>query len=353
MRFADEYDRLDPDRRPRPRATGPAARRGAWLFTPDLDPSLVTCPYLRDEHLQPLSGEGTWAAQVVRRSPTRPRGVPEPAIQVFVRGAVHHPGEPTLWLDVWHRAVRADADAEAAGQPRPRSDDLFDDLFDDEDDDEEDGEDDGEEDDEDDDGMSEDAQELAMVFFRCAFMARRIRLPREFERSFGGRFLHCLACGEPLVDTGRKVFSTLRIQQVAMPYFIVKEVHRGEPWVEYALCVGCTAGLQSNYSAGTTEAIGRLFLEHAHLEERFRRLNAGPAPMRDWLARCVLTGDRIDPGGTYQLNAYCEGGRLVLSALPYAIGERGMAMFGACWSAESARVRDSFMRRYLGVDAVV
>jgi hypothetical protein len=310
MRFADEYDRLDPDRRPRPRATGPAARRGAWLFTPDLDPSLETCPYLRDEHLQPLSGEGTWAAQVVRRSPTRPRGVPEPAIQVYVRGAIHHPGEPTLWLDVWHRAVRADADAEAAGQPRPRCDDLFDD----EDDDEEDG---------------EDAQDLAMVFFRCAFMARRIRLPREFERSFGGRFLHCLACREPLVDTGRKVFSPLRIQQVAMPYFIVKEVHRGEPWVEYALCLGCAAGLQSRYSTGTTAAIDRLFLEHAHLEERFRRLNAGPAPMCDWLARCVLTGDRIDPRGTYQLHAYCEGGRLVLSALPYAIGERGMAMFEA------------------------
>ncbi|MBE0566893.1 MAG: hypothetical protein IH621_13100 [Krumholzibacteria bacterium] len=343
MRFADEYYRHVPDCRPTPRATGTSARRGAWLFTPDLDPGLETCTYLRDEHLQPQSGEGTWAAQVVRRSLKQPHGALPPVIQVFVRGAVHHPGEPTLWLDEWHRAVRVDADAEAAGQPRSEQDDLFDGVCDEEDDDE----------DDDDDEMSADARELGMIFFRCAFMARRIRLPREFERSFGGRFMHCLACREPLVDTGRKVFSAMRVQLVAMPYFIVKEVHRGEPWVEYALCLGCTAGLQSHYSTGTTAAIDRLFLEHAHLQERFRRLNAGPAPMRDWLARCVLTGDRIDPRGTYQLNAYCEGGRLVLSALPYAIGERGMAMFEGCFSAESAQVRDSFMRRYLGVDAAV
>ena len=200
---------------------------------------------------------------------------------------------------------------------------------------------------------SEDAQELQRIFTHCARGGKRIGLPKEFARSFGGRFTHCVACGDALVDSGRTEFSFVRKRRIATPYCIVKEVHRGEPWVEYAICMGCAAGLQSLYSAESSAAIARLFVARARLQERFTRLIAGPAPVCDWLARCALTGDRIDPQGTYQLNAYGEGGRLVLSALPYAIGERGRAMFEACLSAETAAVRDGFVRRYLGVEAVV
>ncbi|MFO7609459.1 MAG: hypothetical protein R6X35_09730 [Candidatus Krumholzibacteriia bacterium] len=200
---------------------------------------------------------------------------------------------------------------------------------------------------------SEDAQELQRVHSHCARLGQRIRLPREFARSFGGCFTHCIICGDALIDNGRKKFSFVRMRHIATPYCIVKEVHRGEPWLEFAICAGCAAGVQSLHSAESAASIDRLFVARTNLQVRFTRLIAGPAPVRDWLARCVLTGDRIDPQGTYRLKAYCEGGRLVLSTLPYAIGERGLAMLEAALSAESAAARDEFVRRYLGVDAVV
>jgi len=185
----------------------------------------------------------------------------------------------------------------------------------------------------------------------CFENAFSIPIPKTFQRSFGGPFRSCLVCGNSLIPGGHG--EPVTIESLYPLYLVTKEIHRGEPWVEYALRWGCLNTLQDSYTPEFNNHVNELFMARVDPKERFAALTMAGAPVEVWIEKCVLSGEPVQSDKRHQLVAACLGDSLLLSFLPYAIAGQGLKMLEACFDDSTRKIRNEFVRKYLGVESCI
>jgi hypothetical protein len=144
----------------------------------------------------------------------------------------------------------------------------------------------------------------------------------------GTAFCHCISCRLPLLE-------------IAAPWLVNKEYHRGECVLEYAICQPCRNRVTEEFSEESKETV-RSFLENrVDWQERFREFM-----MQDDLARrfdsCAVCGTPRDGLEGFGLSAFFDpAGRLVESALPLLICG---ACVGEATADLSKATRESWQR---------
>ncbi|MBU2502521.1 hypothetical protein KJ682_14400 [bacterium] len=168
--------------------------------------------------------------------------------------------------------------------------------------------------------------------------ARRVPIPRLFQKSFDGPFKTCIGCAEPL--------------EALPPYLIVKEIRGSETIVEYAVCASCHQELEAQYSEESRACINALFRDRVDFRRRFDDLIASGRTWKAWVETCILTGERRTPESEFQAVAFCYENDLILSSWPYIIAGPGLRMFEACLSPTTLELRDRFIRQRLGLPSI-
>jgi hypothetical protein len=122
----------------------------------------------------------------------------------------------------------------------------------------------------------------------------------------GTAFCHCVACRLPLLE-------------IAAPWLVNKEFHRGECVLEYAICQPCRQRVTDEFSEESKEVV-RTYLENkVDWQERFREFMMQDDLVRrfDSCAVCRVPRESLEGFG---ISAFFDSdGQLIESALPMLI----------------------------------
>lgn len=122
----------------------------------------------------------------------------------------------------------------------------------------------------------------------------------------GSAFCHCVRCRLPLLE-------------IAAPWLVNKEYHRGECVLEYAICQPCRDRVAEDFSEESKETV-RTFLESAvdwHERVREFMMHGDPASRFDACIACLHPRVSLD---AFSLSALFDAeGHLVEAALPLLI----------------------------------
>jgi hypothetical protein len=149
----------------------------------------------------------------------------------------------------------------------------------------------------------------------------------------GGDFSHCIGCKLPLAE-------------VAAPWLVNKEFHRGECVQEYAICQPCRDRVSDQLSEESKESV-RNFLEHQiDWEERVREfmLSHETSGRFDACIACRTPRGELDGFGISAL--FDAGGHLVTGPLPLLICRGCIARMTAELSPESRGVWKKFLAEH-------
>jgi hypothetical protein len=122
----------------------------------------------------------------------------------------------------------------------------------------------------------------------------------------GGQFSHCISCQLPLAE-------------IAAPYLVNKEFHRGECVLEYAICQPCRDGVTELLSEDSKETVRQFLETEIDWEARVREFMLNP----DATGRfddCIACGKVRRELEGFGISALCDsGGALVHGPLPLLI----------------------------------
>ncbi len=149
----------------------------------------------------------------------------------------------------------------------------------------------------------------------------------------GERFSHCVRCRLPLAE-------------IAAPWLVNKEFHRGECVLEYAICQPCRDQVTDQLSEASKESVRR-FLEHeidwdARVGEFM--LSHEISGRFDACISCRRPRAELDGFGISAL--FDAGGHLVTGPLPLLICRGCIARMTADLSVESREVWKTFLRKH-------
>lgn len=122
----------------------------------------------------------------------------------------------------------------------------------------------------------------------------------------GGPFTHCIRCRLPL-------------REIAAPWLVNKDYHRGECVLEYAICQPCRDVMSEEFSDESKQAV-RDFLEKEIAWEERQKEFALMHDEADRFAACISCRKNREECGGFALSALFDaGGHLVSGPLPLLI----------------------------------
>lgn len=115
------------------------------------------------------------------------------------------------------------------------------------------------------------------------------------------------------------------------------------------MCLACLTKMQEAMSQESMERVRTYFDRRVDLFERRRELlKLDPLNPEDWISSCVVTGAPVTTMTEYQIYGQCDGGHLILTLLPYAIGGETIEEVGALLSNKTLGEIDGFMEDSFG-----
>ena len=130
-------------------------------------------------------------------------------------------------------------------------------------------------------------------------------------------------------------------------FLIEKAVKGNDVIFEIAMCLPCAENMRKQLSAESIERIEE-FMSGVDFEERANHfLNNQSDEIDDYIGKCLVSGKPIDKNEEHQIYAYCQGGEMIYSALPYAISGEIMEQVQELLSPETKQELDDFMDQYL------
>jgi hypothetical protein len=149
----------------------------------------------------------------------------------------------------------------------------------------------------------------------------------------GEAFHHCVRCKFPLLE-------------IAVPWLVNKEFHRGECTLEYAICQSCRDAVTHGFSEESKAAVRGFLEREIDWESRLGEFMR----MHDLVERfdsCVVCAAARDGMDGYGISALFDaGGHLVEGSLPLLICRPCIVRMTASLSAASLETWKRFLDRH-------
>lgn len=130
--------------------------------------------------------------------------------------------------------------------------------------------------------------------------------------------------------------------------FLVEKAVKGTDVIfEIAMCIPCAENMRKQLS---TDSVKRMeeYMAVVDFEGRSEYFLENQSDnVNDFIGNCLVTGEAIDKNEEHQIYAYCQGGEMIYSALPYAISGAVMEEIQELLSPETKQEMDDFMDQYL------
>jgi len=163
----------------------------------------------------------------------------------------------------------------------------------------------------------------------------KIDIPATFKTFISEEyFQHCISCNKYLLKG-----NTL--------YVIEKAIKDNYVEFEYAMCMDCAEKMRRNLSGLSLKRIGKYFEEHVNsfdarnllIEQKFTTID-------DYLSTCLINGSPANRLNEYQIFAYCEGKKLLLSYFPYMISHEAIEEMQELLSPQTKDELDNFTKKH-------
>lgn len=163
----------------------------------------------------------------------------------------------------------------------------------------------------------------------------KIDIPKTFKTFISEEyFQNCISCNKYLLKD-----RTL--------YVIEKAIKDNYVEFEYAMCMDCAEKMRKNLSSLSLERIAKYFEEHINsfdarnllIEQKFTTID-------DYLSTCLINGSPVNRLNEYQIFAYCEGDKLLLSYFPYMISHEAIEEMQELLSPQTKDELDNFTRKH-------
>jgi hypothetical protein len=142
-------------------------------------------------------------------------------------------------------------------------------------------------------------------------------------------------------------------------YIIEKAVRQYEDFsatdiiFEYAICLKCHDEFISTYSQQSMDNLKEYFLQnsafsHERLELK-EKLESGIFNLDDWISRCLIKGTSVKELKEYQIGCQCTGDKMVVSSMPFLIGNEAMDEISQLLSNQTIDQMRGFIDEFLGL----
>lgn len=130
--------------------------------------------------------------------------------------------------------------------------------------------------------------------------------------------------------------------------FLVEKAVKGNDVIfELAMCLPCAEKMKKQLSVDSLKRIEE-FMSVVDFESRVDHFLENQSDnIKDFIGNCLVSGQAIKTDEEHQIYAYCQGGEMIYSALPYAISGEVMEEIQELLSPETKQEMDDFMDQYL------
>ena len=174
-----------------------------------------------------------------------------------------------------------------------------------------------------------------------------IEIPKQFySDATNALFNTCLNCGRYLLDNNTEYV----IEKAVKRY---KEFDTTDTIFEYAICLKCHMEIMSVYSEASLKNIQNYFQTHVNFEERQHRINdklaSGSYSLKEWTSNCIVKGTPLDQLSEYQVGCMCVGNKMLVSNMPFLIGNEAMDEITQLLSNKTIGEMNRFVDEFLGL----
>ena len=174
-----------------------------------------------------------------------------------------------------------------------------------------------------------------MESFDIYSIKSKIDIPETFKTFVSEEyFQNCISCNKYLLKGKTQ-------------YVIEKAIKGNNVEFEYAMCLDCAEKMRENLSDLSLERIGKFFEEHVDLfDKRNYLLEQKHTTIDDYLSTCLINGSSITSLNEYQIFAYCEGDKILLSYFPYMISHEAIEEMQELLSPQTKDELDDFTKKH-------
>lgn len=177
---------------------------------------------------------------------------------------------------------------------------------------------------------------------------RKIDIPEVFKsHNTKLPMARCIQCEKNLLEEGRKYMIEKAVKKYDSVYTDVL--------FEYAICMDCADEMRTSMSKESTQNMKKYFSGNTNFWKRNRDLlldepeSDKPVDINLWISNCMIKGTPVSELGEYQIFGYFEGEKLLVSMLPYVIGEAALEEMESMISAETRGEMDDFIDEHFGL----
>ena len=130
--------------------------------------------------------------------------------------------------------------------------------------------------------------------------------------------------------------------------FLIEKAIKGNDVIfELAICLPCAEDMRKQLSADSLKKI-EAYMSAVDFEGRAQHfVETQSDQIEDFIGNCLVSGEKIDPKEEHQIYAYCQGGEMIYTAMPYAMSGAVMEEIQELLSPETKQEMDDFMDQYL------
>lgn len=118
---------------------------------------------------------------------------------------------------------------------------------------------------------------------------------------------------------------------------------------EYAMCMKCADKVRKELSSESLERIQSYITNSNLVQSRQELINNNNWNIDQWLDKCAVTGQSLEGQTEYQIYGHCKGSQLVLSVMPYMIGNQATEEMSELLSAKTKDELNRFVDENFGI----
>lgn len=174
-----------------------------------------------------------------------------------------------------------------------------------------------------------------------------VKIPEIFH-SYASQepFRRCMSCNVNLLEKGTHYIIEKAIKQYS-------DYSATDTIFEYAICLKCHQEFVSSYSEKSMQNLKNYFVQNTFSDpDRIalkEKLDEGHFNLDDWLSRCLIKGTPVKNLKEYQIGCQCVGDKMIVSSMPFLIGDVAMDEISMLLSNETIDQMRGFADEFLGL----
>lgn len=173
----------------------------------------------------------------------------------------------------------------------------------------------------------------------------KVDIPPVFKTEEGAHFKECISCSANLLQNEEPYMIERAIKKY--PAFNIESTI-----FEYAICLKCAEKMRKTLSRESLQRMEKHFMENANWASKMELLNQEePATVDDFVEDCIFSGKKRSDNDLdeYQVFAYCQGDKLILSRPPFMISNLAAEAMSELLSKQTRDELDGFIDENFGL----